>query len=419
MKTRIGIYNLHMQAKGGGEKRTLVLAEHLSRSYSVLVFVNEAFDVSSMESYFDVDLSRVQFIVLGKGQRVKRQRLLNAKRDEWSGSFGHFHKIKSFNLDLFINNSHCSSLPSPTRRGIYMCMFPHTHPAAATAPTLAQRTYRSLMNRLEERVMGCRLCDFIGSYSTVTANSQFTAQWIERRWACEAEVIYSACDRMGPPAADKQKIIVNVGRFLASAAGGLLKRQEILLDVFARLADIQKAGWQLHFAGSVTPDAKTRALIDRLANAARDLPVFFHFDTDRDTLRSLYRRASLYWHATGYGLPTGLYPSAQEHFGMTTVEAMSAGAVPVVINAGGQKEIVSHEVDGFLWDDLDTLAQQTGRLVADSVLLERLSQQAISTSARFERDAYNQRMSAIVERVMSAEQPEQPVFHRLARNEGE
>jgi glycosyltransferase involved in cell wall biosynthesis len=412
MKTKIGIYNLHMQAKGGGEKRTLVLAEHLSRSSSVLVFVNEAFDVRSMESYFDVDLSRVQFVVLGKDHRSQRQRLLSAKRDEWSSSFGHFLRIKSFNLDLFVNNSHCSSLPSPTRRGIYMCMFPHTHPAAAMSPNLAQRAYRSLMNRLEERVLGCRFCDFISSYSTVTANSHFTAQWIERRWACNAEVIYSACDKMGPPVADKQKTILNVGRFLASAAGGLLKRQEVLLDVFAGLADIQKAGWQLHFAGSVTPDAKTRELIDRLVHAARGLPVFFHFDTDRDTLRTLYRSASLYWHATGYGLPTGEYPSAQEHFGMTTVEAMSAGAVPLVINAGGQKEIVSHEVDGLLWNDLDTLAQQTGRLIADSVLRERLSQQAISTSARFGRADYNQRMSAIIERVMSAELPVQPARHR-------
>ncbi|HYY93508.1 MAG TPA: hypothetical protein VE713_03250, partial [Pyrinomonadaceae bacterium] len=59
MNLKIGIYNLHMQARGGGEKRTLALAEHLSRSHRVWLFVKEPPDAASLESYFGVDLSRV------------------------------------------------------------------------------------------------------------------------------------------------------------------------------------------------------------------------------------------------------------------------------------------------------------------------------------------------------------------------
>jgi hypothetical protein len=32
---KIGIYNLHMRAMGGGEKLTLALAEHLSQAHNV------------------------------------------------------------------------------------------------------------------------------------------------------------------------------------------------------------------------------------------------------------------------------------------------------------------------------------------------------------------------------------------------
>ena len=46
---KVGIINLNMQVRGGGEKRTLALAEHLSRSHRVWLFVNEPPDRSSLE----------------------------------------------------------------------------------------------------------------------------------------------------------------------------------------------------------------------------------------------------------------------------------------------------------------------------------------------------------------------------------
>ena len=69
MKLRIGIHNLHMGARGGGEKRTLVLADHLSQKHHVRVFVSQPVNVALLENYFDVDLSRITFVVLGDGRR--------------------------------------------------------------------------------------------------------------------------------------------------------------------------------------------------------------------------------------------------------------------------------------------------------------------------------------------------------------
>lgn len=399
---KIGLYNLHMQARGGGEKKTLVLADHLSRSHDVWLFVNESPDVSSWERYFRVDLSRVNIVVLNDHRALEdtRRSRFSERQEVLSRLFGHYRRIKSFNLDLFLNNSHCSNLPCPAPRGIYMCMFPYNHPAPAR--NRLRRAYRVLMDRMEERVMGCRVVDFIDSYTDVTAVSEFTAESIDHMWHRHARVIYSVCEDMGP-AVTKEKIILHVGRFLAQGIERLYKRQDVLLSVFRGLVDVQRQGWQLHFVGSVAPDPESRALLERLTNQARGLPVFFHFDTDFESLRDLYRRAALYWHATGYGLPEDEPPLFQEHFGMTTAEAMSAGVVPIVIDSGGQTEIVTHSHDGFVWNELPALTSYTTQLTSDEDLLRTMSANATASSARFGRSAFNQRVDAIIERLVSTQ----------------
>ena len=59
------------------------------------------------------------------------------------------------------------------------------------------------------------------------------------------------------------------------------------------------------------------------------------------------------------------HPERYEHFGITTVEPTSAGAVPVVIDAAGQVEIVDHGVSGYRFRTLDALVMHTGVLIAN------------------------------------------------------
>ena len=51
--------------------------------------------------------------------------------------------------------------------------------------------------------------------------------------------------------------------------------------------------------------------------------------------------------------------------GITVVEAMAAGAVPLVYGAGGPAEIVTHGANGCHWHDLSELASLTARLARD------------------------------------------------------
>jgi glycosyltransferase involved in cell wall biosynthesis len=65
------------------------------------------------------------------------------------------------------------------------------------------------------------------------------------------------------------------------------------------------------------------------------------------------------------------FPWRYEHFGMTTAEAMAAEAVPFVLAAGGQREIVTHEENGFLWHSLEQLKQQIRAFMTIDPAVER------------------------------------------------
>ncbi len=387
---RIGIYNLHISTRGGGEKRSLVLADHLSRNNQVFLIVPTRFDVPALERYFTVDLSRVTIVPLDEtysfASRVLALRRAVEVASDPFFKFLTLRRINRLKLDLFINNSHFSDLGCLAPAGIYMCMFPHEIFMPQPGRAALRAAVGSSLAFANRRIFrpGLRPID---TYDVVTANSNYTREWIEKRWQRDAVVVYSACDLL-QLSARKEKIILHVGRI------NLSKRQNVLLDTFKRMDDLHRDGWELHFAGTTSQRPECSEYAARLKEEARGYPVHFHFDIAMDGLSDLYRKASLYWHATGYGFASD--PAKQEHFGMTTVEAMSAGAVPIVINSGGQREIVQHEVNGFCWDHTDELAHYTRVLVDDENLREKLAERASASTQRFDRSAFLDKMDQIL-----------------------
>ena len=83
---------------------------------------------------------------------------------------------------------------------------------------------------------------------------------------------------------------------------------------------------------------------------------------------------------------------------------MSAGAVPVVFDAGGPASVVRREVDGLRWRTLDDLAAQTWRLVCDDALRARLAASAAERAATFAAERCEQHIRDTVAE-MAAETP--------------
>lgn len=70
-------------------------------------------------------------------------------------------------------------------------------------------------------------------------------------------------------------------------------------------------------------------------------------DVRKTTVQNALAEASSYWHAKGGGVNAALEREKCEHCGISIVEAISAGCVPVVYGEGGPKEIVERGVSGF------------------------------------------------------------------------
>jgi glycosyltransferase involved in cell wall biosynthesis len=153
--------------------------------------------------------------------------------------------------------------------------------------------------------------------------------------------------------------------------------------------DAGLAGWELRLVGGLTPGAAHAAYLENVRAAAHGYPIRIETDLPFDQLVERYREAAIYWHAAGFGEDEERAPIKAEHFGITTVEAMAAGCVPVVIARGGQPELVTHGVDGFLWQTLDELHACTLRLVADAPLRSRLAAAARAASRRFDQPHFD------------------------------
>ena len=91
-----------------------------------------------------------------------------------------------------------------------------------------------------------------------------------------------------------------------------------------------------------------------------------------------------------------LHPEKFEHFGITTVEAMSAGCIPVVIDRGGQKEIVEDGINGFLFSSPGELKSRTLDIIRGSVDQASLRDKAVAGSRKFSNERFSRDLLSIV-----------------------
>jgi glycosyltransferase involved in cell wall biosynthesis len=237
--------------------------------------------------------------------------------------------------------------------------------------------------------------DFLANYDRVLANSAFTAGWIRRLWGAEADVLYPPIrlDAL-PPAEPRDRLIVSVGRFFAPGYGHSKRQLEMVRFFGELISSGALPGWRFAVIGGC--EASQKPYLATVSAASEGLPVDVIPNASRELVDRLLSRAAVFWSATGYGERENQRPWALEHFGMTTVEAMSAGAVPVVIDLAGQREIVRDGVDGFRWRTVDDLKQRTIEVAEDEALRRQLSASAMLRAREFSDEAFVDRWRAIV-----------------------
>jgi glycosyltransferase involved in cell wall biosynthesis len=234
---------------------------------------------------------------------------------------------------------------------------------------------------------------FLDHYRRVIANSEYTRTWIQRYWRVDSDVLFPPIRVQELRPGRKQRRILSVGRFFARGMGHSKKQLE-LVEAFGRMMRRNPLeGWELHLVGGCEPGHLP--YLDQIRSAAEGLPVSIHANAPRPLVEDLFASSSIFWHATGLGEDEEREPWVFEHFGMTTVEAMAAGCVPVVIDKAGQREIVRHGVDGYRWSSLDELESYTRSLAGDEGLRKRLAASAVERASAFSEEAFAARWSEI------------------------
>jgi glycosyltransferase involved in cell wall biosynthesis len=119
----------------------------------------------------------------------------------------------------------------------------------------------------------------------------------------------------------------------------------------------------LTLAGGCGDSPSDRAYINEIRRATAGHNIEVATNVSPRSLDHMYTENSLFWHATGYGRSNSA-PGQAEHFGISTIEAMSYGCVPMVFADGAQVEIVEPTF-GILWRETVELVRVTRELISD------------------------------------------------------
>lgn len=187
---------------------------------------------------------------------------------------------------------------------------------------------------------------------SVIVNSNFTKKIVDLEYGIDSKLLYPPVTPITTTSA-KENIILSVGRFEPSLNA---KKQDALIAAF-RLLSPRLPDWSLVLAGGSASDA----WITHLKELTTGLPIEFMVNAKYGDLMDVYARAKIYWHAAGYGVDEAKNPELTEHFGISTVEAVSAGCVPLIVPRGGQVEIIrSTELH---WDNIEELGTKTESVI--------------------------------------------------------
>lgn len=362
--TSVALYTPYWGMMGGGEKYLAVVAEALAATggYDVTLLSDSLrLDPHMLERYFSVSLSRVRLQQIPPGGA--------------SEALGE--------ADIAVAMANYRSVGLPAETNVYILQVPYP---AISAGTVIGKLLRGSLREGAKDLSRLQLLATCRKASAVLVYSDFVRSALLRHHHLSASVLPPPIDDFSS-ARPKERAILSVGRIFRGRYND--KRYDVLIDAFRTLCGRREnRGWEYCIAGSCPDDAASQAWLADLKERSRGYPVQFHVNATYATLSDLYGRASLLWHAAGYGVDERRHPERTEHFGMTPLEAMSARCVPLAINAGGTRETVEDGVSGFLWTTTDELLDRTERLFNNSALLANLQEGGRKRFERYSRKAF-------------------------------
>ncbi len=330
----------------------LTLASCFSRNQKVSLFWDDPEILIEAERKFGVSFKNIR-----------------VERNIFSPSFGRFHRLKEmrkFDAVFFLSDGSIPLLFS--KKNMLLLQFP-----------IYWRTKFTLYERIKLLFL-----------SKVIYNSRFVEDYNVRLLKKSGVVLYPPVPAIPASQVKKENTILSVGRF---TTGMNRKKQEFLISVFREHFLNSKGGWKLVLVGSVL--SQEQSFLQEIRKMAEE-SIEIHENPSYKELIVLLQKAKIYWHAAGVDEDLGKHPERAEHFGISIVEAMSAGCVPVIYNAGGAKEIVKNGENGFLYQDGPELVSKTKLLMEEKETWKKLSGAAIIRANDFSPKVFYQKVESLL-----------------------
>ena len=337
-KPRAVVFAPYLHTLGGGERVIIRAAQLLEATHEVRIGAPRP-----------VDRRRWEHLGFPPGMSVE---VMNARQFMRS----------SIGADLAVSITNHLPLPSFARRSCLFVQFPS--------------------ERIDDMARWRRIAAplILGRYRLIVY-SEFVARHMVDRWQVSDPSVIAPPVRQicGDPI--KAKMIVSVGRFASTAN---LKRQDVLLEAW-RAVRPALPDWRLVLVGA---GSLTDPFVKAIQSSANEIGgVTVDVDAPLDRLDNYYRTATIYWHAAGFGRADD-DPLAAEHFGMSTVEAMSAGVIPLVFDDGGQTELVDATY-GARWTTIGELVATTLQIAAQTELWAPMGAASSAAARQYSADAFD------------------------------
>src|SRR5712692_3383793 len=356
-----------LSVKGGGERVAIHSILAATKAGHEVSLVSEQFDEASFEDFYGCPglFDKVNRSYYPPFRPVLGPRVLLYQRLAY-----HWYRIRGIvsrdSFDIVLSTQDIGYMPSTRAPVVQYCYFPEyfSHLQASSSP-IWRLYYRPASAYYRNRVRRVRV---------LLSVSDFTRGFVERKWGRDSMTVYPPCpveaysDLSGVQ--PRENLVVTVGRIVPE------KRFHLFVEL-ARMVP------RTRFVAIGSLSEESSAYFKLLRRTAPE-NVSFVLSPLRK-VRELLGRAMVYIHC-----------AENEHFGITIVEAMAAGCVPIVHDSGGPREIVTSDV-GFRWRDLATAAQQITMLAENDRLRGELSAASCSRAQKFRPEVFEAEIVRVLE----------------------
>ena len=390
MTLKAAIYDPYLDTLGGGERYCLSVAEILLKNkYHVDIFWSGNQDILSIaEKRFNLNLEKINIVPDIFGLVPVKIDLI----EDTNLKTIHSRPLATQNLFQKLKNIYQKYKILPQydlvfylSDGSIPLLFSKNNLLHIQVPFILKENYL-------DKILNLFKAKFINK---VICNSQFTSKFINNFPKDKVNVLYPPVDVEKFSSSDrKENIILSVGRFdnILNA-----KKQDVLIEAFKKIyQNNREINWKLILMGGSRNSPEKNNYLNHLKKLAASLPIEFIVNPEFDELKQIYSKSKIYWHAAGFGVDEYLHPEETEHFGMTVVEAMDSGLVPLVVAKGGLTEIVTESINGFTWQSIDELVAKTQLLIAAPGELDKLSKVAHSSSQIFSKENFESKFFDLI-----------------------